>query len=156
MARDRLEFARAVGMVIRRLREKRGLSQAQLGDAIGVSQGSVWNIEHGRNAMDLNTLRDYAEALGVRCMTILAEAEPRRHVQPRNDAALKLAREHGVTVRTAVRWTRNPSAFEAWLDRKRLRDGARSVGIPMQTAYRRKSDGWTLAEIVSEPVRRTA
>jgi transcriptional regulator with XRE-family HTH domain len=156
MARDRLEFARAVGLVIRRLREKRGLSQAQLGDVIGVSTGSVWKVEHGWNAMDIRTLRDYAEALGVRCMTILAEAEPRRHAQPRNDAAYQLASEHGVSLSTAVRWTRDPIAFEAWLDRKRLRDGARSAGIPMQVAYRRKSAGWTLAEIVSEPVRRPA
>jgi DNA-binding XRE family transcriptional regulator len=47
------------------LRRRRGVTQVQLADRLGISQGNVSHLER-RNELYLSTLRDYVEALGGR------------------------------------------------------------------------------------------
>lgn len=51
---------------VRELREKRGMSQAELGKAAGVRQATVSDIENGRvTGVKLGTLEKLARALDV-------------------------------------------------------------------------------------------
>lgn len=53
-----------VGQAIRAARESRGLTQAQLGELIGVKKSRLCSIEKGSN-LRLSTLRRIFRALGV-------------------------------------------------------------------------------------------
>jgi len=50
---------------LKELRERQKLSQAQLAERAGVSQGLIWQLEHGLRQPGLATLVRIAEALGV-------------------------------------------------------------------------------------------
>ncbi|QNB46046.1 helix-turn-helix domain-containing protein [Thermanaerosceptrum fracticalcis] len=54
-----------LGERIRRLRESHGLTQAQLGDAVGVSLSLITQIETGRVKPSLLTLQKIARRLGI-------------------------------------------------------------------------------------------
>jgi len=54
-------------------RKKRGLSQAALAAAAGVSQGYVSEIEAGKKTGDVATLRRFATALGLRIDDLVGE-----------------------------------------------------------------------------------
>lgn len=43
-----------VGKLVKRLREKKGIEQADLAKAIGVSQGTISNIESGKRKAQAN------------------------------------------------------------------------------------------------------
>jgi transcriptional regulator with XRE-family HTH domain len=58
---DPLGFARRVA----ELREKKGLTQAQLGRSAGVSGTCVWNWENGNTFPRVDTLKALARALGT-------------------------------------------------------------------------------------------
>jgi DNA-binding Xre family transcriptional regulator len=45
------------------LRQRRNVTQVQLADALGISQGNVSQLEH-RTELYLSTLREYVQALG--------------------------------------------------------------------------------------------
>ncbi len=47
------------------LRRRRGVTQVQLADRLGISQGNVSQLER-RSELYISTLRDYIEALGGR------------------------------------------------------------------------------------------
>lgn len=50
---------------LRTWRELRGLTQAQLAEKVGVSQGMIAWIETGRSAPNITLAYDIADALGV-------------------------------------------------------------------------------------------
>ncbi len=50
---------------LKELRERQKLSQAQLAERAGVSQGLIWQLEHGLKQPGLATLVRIAEALGA-------------------------------------------------------------------------------------------
>ncbi len=54
-----------VGQRIRAMREKRGWTQAQLGEKAYLDHTAVSRIEHDRVRPTRRTLRDIAEAFGV-------------------------------------------------------------------------------------------
>lgn len=54
-----------VGHHLREIREEQGLTQAQVAEAVGISQARVSQIERGE-IHNLETMRTYAEALGAR------------------------------------------------------------------------------------------
>jgi transcriptional regulator with XRE-family HTH domain len=56
---------RLVGQNIRVFRTARGLSQTELGDAVGVSLQQVQEFEDGRNRVGSRRLFEIAEVLGV-------------------------------------------------------------------------------------------
>lgn len=60
------------GVAIRTLREKRGLTQKELGERIGVSDKAVSKWETGRGLPDITLLEGLAVALGVSVAELLA------------------------------------------------------------------------------------
>jgi transcriptional regulator with XRE-family HTH domain len=59
------EYRRAVGDRVAELREKAGLTQRELGKAVGIEGSAVSAIELGRNPIPPERYRDFAEALQV-------------------------------------------------------------------------------------------
>jgi len=61
-----------VGLQVRALRAKRGLTLAELAEATGLSASMLSTVERGRTAPSLGTLHRLAAGLGVRVATLLA------------------------------------------------------------------------------------
>lgn len=53
------------GETLRKLREDRGLSQAELAGKVGLSQGAIAHYERGSRALDVETVLALTQALGV-------------------------------------------------------------------------------------------
>lgn len=68
------ERAKAVGANVRGRREELGLTQVQLGERIGCSQGQVMNLENARTQMWVERLLDIADALECEPADLLAGA----------------------------------------------------------------------------------
>ena len=66
---------RAIGMVLRGLREERGLSQEQLGFKAGLHRTYVSQLERGLKSPSLKTLDKIAEVLGTKASKLVALAE---------------------------------------------------------------------------------
>jgi len=62
-----------LGMRIRRLREKRGLTQESLAEKTKLSRGFIARLEMGRHDPSLTTLTRLAKALKVRVSELLDE-----------------------------------------------------------------------------------
>jgi transcriptional regulator with XRE-family HTH domain len=73
-----------VGARIRQLRQSNGLTQAELGDRLGVSQASVSNWESGAR-LDHVLLSEIAEALGSTLPELLVA--PTEGTEPANGDA---------------------------------------------------------------------
>ena len=65
MAEQAKSLPEIVGARIKEERDKHGLSQKALGAAAGVSQTTVWSIEAGETATNLEVLEAIAKQLGV-------------------------------------------------------------------------------------------
>jgi transcriptional regulator with XRE-family HTH domain len=72
LARENMEADLKLLLELRRIREERGLSQADLGKLLGISQASVSAFE-AEGDPKLSTIRRYAHAL---CVNITHEAKP--------------------------------------------------------------------------------
>ena len=59
------------GAAIKQLREKRGMTQAELADQIGVSSKAVSKWETGRGLPDLTLIQPLAQALGVSVIELM-------------------------------------------------------------------------------------
>jgi len=70
-----LDYARAFGAVLRRMRKARGLSQEQLGEDSGSSRNFVSLIELGQNQPTVTTIFKLAKTLKVKPSEIMAEVE---------------------------------------------------------------------------------
>jgi SOS-response transcriptional repressor LexA len=64
-----------LGQVIKQLRTAKGLTQTQLGEAIGVDRGNVSRYESGANAPDFDRLQVLADTLGMAVSDMFARAE---------------------------------------------------------------------------------
>ena len=53
------------GETMRMHREKRGLSQYELADLSGVTQKTIWALEHDKNNGSVTTVELLADALGL-------------------------------------------------------------------------------------------
>jgi transcriptional regulator with XRE-family HTH domain len=71
MARD---FMTAFGAAVRRLRELRAMTQAELAERVGLGRTSMTNLERGRQNPPLSLLPELARALGVTVTELIAEA----------------------------------------------------------------------------------
>ena len=60
-----------MGKFIAEMRKKRGLTQSQLGEALGLSGKAISKWERGLNAPDISLLNDLADALDVNVSEIL-------------------------------------------------------------------------------------
>lgn len=72
---------------IAELREKQGLTQADLGRRAGISRSMIAAIERREKVPTVTTLASIARGLGVRVVDLVAEEEP----QALPDRALRLA-----------------------------------------------------------------
>lgn len=59
------------GQLIRKTREERGLTQAELATAVSLTRASITNIESGKQKLLLHTLYDVAIALSVEPSALL-------------------------------------------------------------------------------------
>src|SRR5438477_2197483 len=102
MATSRINLLSAVGNVVRRVREERGLSRRALSDKSGVSERFLADLETGAGNISVARLDEVARALGTTAGALLNEAEGR---PPRQASALLagLSREE---LHEAERWLR--------------------------------------------------
>jgi transcriptional regulator with XRE-family HTH domain len=68
------DFLQAFGRVVRRLRQERGMTQAELAARLSLGRTSVTNLEKGQQSPPLSMLPDIAGALGVDPLRLIAEA----------------------------------------------------------------------------------
>lgn len=61
--------------MLRDIRTRAGLTQAELSEALERSQSYVSDVERGVRRMDLLQLRDYCEACGVRLSIFVKQLE---------------------------------------------------------------------------------
>jgi len=64
--RDAVNFCMSVRRELRQRRKTIKLDQSKLGEMLGLSQSAVSKIENGRGDMGLETLYEYADAVGLR------------------------------------------------------------------------------------------
>jgi len=74
LALDKVRLAKR----LRRLREARGINQADLARAVKTTQSSIARFESGDHVPSLELIQRVAHALGVRVRVELEEAAPRR------------------------------------------------------------------------------
>jgi transcriptional regulator with XRE-family HTH domain len=67
----------AVNIAIRQIRESAGITQAELGRRMGVTQAAVARWESGRRLANVNTLQRVADALELN-LSIIFSAQPPR------------------------------------------------------------------------------
>jgi len=67
-----------VGLNLRRVRRDRGLSQAEVGDALGITFQQVQKYERGANRVSASMLVKAARFLGVRAADLLPEEDKSR------------------------------------------------------------------------------
>lgn len=66
---------RVTGRIIRKLREKRGLTQEVLSGLAAISRSHLAEIESGRTNANAETLWKISEALGMRCSDLIRAVE---------------------------------------------------------------------------------
>ncbi len=76
MTHDEKAFFEVLGRRIAALRKDQGMSQAQLGEVLGVTQQQVGHFEVGRRRVPVSTLPALARALGVTVEELIGE-EPK-------------------------------------------------------------------------------
>lgn len=64
-AAGQTDLQRRVGLVVRRLRENGGMSQAMLAEMCGITQAAVSQIEGGKRINNINSLERISNALGL-------------------------------------------------------------------------------------------
>jgi transcriptional regulator with XRE-family HTH domain len=64
----------AFGRSVRRLRQERGMTQAELAARLGLGRTSVTNLEKGQQSPPLSMLPDIASALGVDPLFLISDA----------------------------------------------------------------------------------
>ena len=71
---EQSELYSQFGQLVRRHRERLGLNQAEIGQAIGLTRASIANIETGRQRIPLHHLYSLARALKVDVHALLPTA----------------------------------------------------------------------------------
>lgn len=68
------EFLAAFGQAVRRLRQERGMTQAELAERLSLARTSITNLEKGQQNPPLSLLPEMAAALGVSAAELVATA----------------------------------------------------------------------------------
>lgn len=78
-----MDYDHAVtGMVIRRLRKRKGMSQEVLSGFAGIERSHLAMIETGKKSANVETLWRIADALGLRMSQLMALVEEAVEQQP--------------------------------------------------------------------------
>ena len=64
------------GSLVKKLRQKNGLTQSQVADSLGVTPGYISNVENNRTAMSLRMLTYYARLTGCSLDSLVGKFEP--------------------------------------------------------------------------------
>ena len=75
----------SVGENIRRYRKSRGMTQAQLAEAVGLTEGAVRHYESGIRAVSVNALKDYGVETAGDLMSLLVRLEDSFGIVPAAD-----------------------------------------------------------------------
>jgi transcriptional regulator with XRE-family HTH domain len=67
------DFLRSFGRAVRRLRQERGMTQAELASRLGLGRTSITNLEKGHQSPPLSMLPDIASALGIDPLQLVAD-----------------------------------------------------------------------------------
>jgi len=70
---DQTALYKTIGDAVRKAREKRGLTQRELGSQVSLTRTSITNIEWGRQKLLVHTLVDLAHALSVPVTELLGD-----------------------------------------------------------------------------------
>jgi ribosome-binding protein aMBF1 (putative translation factor) len=70
-------LATQLGVVVRRRRQRAGLSQEDFADRCGLHRTYIGSIERGEKAVTLNTASKLSAALGLKLWQLVKEAEER-------------------------------------------------------------------------------
>lgn len=73
MTQDEEAFSKTLGKRIAELRKEQGLTQAQLGEILGLSQQQVAHLEVGRRRVPVSLLPSLARALAVSIEELIGE-----------------------------------------------------------------------------------
>ncbi|MCY1282094.1 transcriptional regulator, y4mF family [compost metagenome] len=65
----------ALGVVLRKLREDKGLTQLVVADRASMSSTFVSQVENARKGLKVSTLFDLCDALGVRASDLMRKVE---------------------------------------------------------------------------------
>lgn len=77
---DKDELNVCIGRNVMRYRIKRGMTQAELAEKIGVSTAFLSRVECGQKSMKIHTLYELAEALSVTCDALLYSESANSHL----------------------------------------------------------------------------
>ena len=128
MPDEEAEIAPVVGLNLRRLRVKRGLSLARLAERSGVSRAMLSQIELGRSAPTINLLWKIARALDVTFAALIARSP---EVTPRilsASVARLLTNRAGTFTSRALFPTGGPRRSEFY--ELRLKTGGEEIATP--------------------------
>ncbi|HEX3462583.1 MAG TPA: helix-turn-helix transcriptional regulator [Candidatus Elarobacter sp.] len=89
---DEMAVYEAIGAAIAAARRDKRISQEQLATALGLSRGSVSNIEAGRQKMLVHTLMQAALYLGIPATQLIPDANTGRAAEPPPEIALTSVR----------------------------------------------------------------
>ena len=78
---------------IKELRKKRGLTQQQLAEKIGISQVHLGRLESNARSMDLEQVEKIAAALGVKPFDILPQEWQPEEITPEEREILRMIRK---------------------------------------------------------------
>jgi transcriptional regulator with XRE-family HTH domain len=86
MAFDRAGFERGVGTLLQAARVKKGMTQEEIAESIGVPRASYANLEAGRQRIPVDIIWRAAVVLGVSVVSLLPEPiyQPRRAAASHN------------------------------------------------------------------------
>jgi transcriptional regulator with XRE-family HTH domain len=73
-----MDMRRLIGQNVKRLREKKGLTQEQFAEASGFSQQYISSLERGRRNPTIITIHELAAALGVSHVDLVLPPKPAR------------------------------------------------------------------------------
>lgn len=150
--------SRVLSHNLRRLREAKNLTQAELAEQAGISRVAYGSIESGASSPRVETLLRIAAALGVRMQELL---EPARILRAVRFRALKKMTTREQILTDVGRWLENYSELEQMVDKrvsykldgvpkaigsKAGADRARAAAVTARTALRLK-EGETIRDI---------
>ena len=73
---DRMSYLTAVGLAVRRLRKRAGLTQHQVTSSLGLETQSAWSkIEHGHVNVGVVQLARFAQLAGVSLVQLAEEID---------------------------------------------------------------------------------
>lgn len=68
---EEVSFNKYIAIRVEKLRKDKGLTQEQLGDAIGLSRSSIVNLEKGRQQMTIKNLYLICNIFGIKSIEIM-------------------------------------------------------------------------------------